>query len=1292
MRYIETEKQVVHFARKKFLAMAGAYCLGVFNDNFFKQAVLLIAVSSGLSHFQGYATVLFALPFILFSSYAGWLADKLPKKKVVIGSKALEVIAMLIGAIGLISGNWICILAMVFLMGAQSAFFNPALNGSIPELYPENYVPRANAILKLTTTLAILAGIALSGISLDQNWMETQVFPFGNLLVGCIVVFVAVIGFIISLGAYSRPASGNTTPLPWLGPISSIRDLSQIIRDRHLRTAIIADTFFYFLASLVVLTINVFGLEQLDITQTATSLMSMTLTLGICIGSILVARQMSMQTWSRHLVIAALGIGAGLAFAGLTIYMPVALQQWLLAGSLSVTGIAGGFFLIPVASFLQVHPAASQKGRVLATANFCCFVAILLSGFVFSLIHPACSPSTIMMMLGALACGAGILLLLFTSYSEETGRPVLGWLLRQILSLRYSIHVRGMNSLDLDDTKGVLFLPNHPAIIDPVIVMSCLYKNHSPRPLSDVDQVSKPVIRQIMKLVNPITLPDLHKHGRSGREKVREALDKVICHLRQGDRIILYPAGRLYRSAKEDLAGNSGVESILKKVPETQIVLVRTTGLWGSSFSRATSPAPSIFHNFRKLLWAVLANGIFFMPKREVTIELVKDGVTSSLPDRRTINAHLENFYNQKIQSNTYVPYFWWQGRRPRILEEPTSQKTKRNTDHIASTIKKQVITKLNDVVGYEVKENDSLAKDLAIDSLTLMELVAWLESEFGATINDSSALTTVEDCILAASNRTATGAEELQISKIAQQWFKNEKEPPRFEKGATIAEIFLNQAKKNPGKILFADQISGAKNYRNLLTAIFALRPCVENITEKNVGILLPASVVASTTYLTTILCGKTPVMFNWTSGIGNMAHGVKITKTKTILTVKKLYMKIEEQQGVDLSKLLVNWVFLDEVAASLTPFHKISALAKSYLLTKTLRKTKVSETAAILFTSGSESQPKAVPLTHQNILTNMVDFSSIVTFKENSSLLGMLPPFHSLGLVGTIILPLCMGLKTIFHANPTEPVILAKLIDEYKVSMTIGTPTFIDGILQSGSPRQLRNLELVFTGAEKCPSHIYNKLKAVSPKAVLCEGYGITECSPLVSINVPGHIKEGTIGSMLPSIEYAIVDPESNKRVPRNTKGLLLVRGKSIFNGYLNDTTGKGFLNFEGKRWYDTGDFVSEDRENILTFKGRQKRFIKLAGEMISLPAIENVLLKKYNDAETSGPSIAVEATAIDGHPEIVLFTTFNIERDLINMTLKNGGLSPLHNIRRVEKISEIPVLGTGKTDYRTLQQLLA
>jgi len=1276
-------------ARAKFIAMAISYCLGVFNDNYFKQAAMLMAVTAGLSQLQGTATILFALPFILFSSWAGWMADRFAKRSVVIWSKAVELVAMLIGAAGAITGNWFCIMTMLFLIGSQAAFFSPALNGSIPELYPVAYVPKANAILKLVTTLSILLGIATAGISLDRSPLRLGHLNPGALLVAVVVVLVAVLGLIASFGIHRRPAAAKGRPFPLFGPLSSLGDILSICADRQMLIALFADNFFYFLATIVVLTINTIGLKQLEFSQTVTSLLSVSLMLGVCLGSFLAARLVTMENWSRLLCQSAMGMAAGLFMAGATVLLPSSVRLIWIAVALAGTGISGGLFLIPVASYLQVRPADSEKGKVLATVNFSGFIGIMLAGTVFTGFDRIFSPAMAMICLGGFSLLAAWTIHLVKKPQFNPIPSILQCVFRFAIGLRYRVEVTGLADINRKDGKGILFLPNHQALIDPVILMSVLYPHFQPRPLADADQANMPGNRWVMQQARPITLPDLNKNGRDGKDRIKEALGEVASGLLAGDNILLYPSGRLCRSAREDMAGNSGVEYLLEKVPGVRTVLVRTTGLWGSTFSWGRGTEPSLHKNIGRYFRYLLANAFFFGPRRKVTIELVEDVSLPTMKGRQQINTVLEEFYNAQTQVNTHVPYYWWQGTTPQVLPEPERKKVSGDIARVPETTRQLVIDKISQLVGQEVSGEDRLANDLAMDSLTLMELATWLESEFGLPIDDLSALDTVNDCTLAAAGQILHTA-PAPDKPLPEKWFKDSGNRLSLDRQASITDLFLAQAKRSPDKIILADQLVGERTYRQVVTAIFVLKPILQKLPGEHIGIMLPASVTGSILYLATLFSGKTPVMINWTTGIGNVQHGLELTGVTTVVTARALYKKLTGQ-GVDLAAVSTDWLFLDEIVPKLPLQKKICAALQARFSVHTLKKVQVSQTATILFTSGSEARPKAVPLTHANIIANLRDFSSIVSFTDDHRLLGMLPPFHSLGLVGTIILPLCLGLKTVYHANPTESAILGSLIERYKVSIVIGTPTFLQGIIKAASKEQLHSLRLVFTGAEKCPDPTYQALKKINPSATLCEGYGITECSPLVSINRVEDPRPGTIGRVMPSMEYAIIDPETNSRVEIGRQGILLVRGPNIFGGYHQDGTGAGFQIFDEKSWYNTGDFVKEDGDGVLTFCGRKKRFIKLGGEMISLPSIESVLQASFAAGNGDGPALAVEATPTDERPEIVLFTTLAITREEANSKIKDAGLSPLHNIRIMREIDAIPVLGTGKTDYKLLQKMI-
>jgi MFS family permease len=411
-----TEQQQIKWARKRFIAMALTYFLGVFNDNFFKQAVLLLAVALGMSGVQGQATMLFSLPFVLFSAWGGWLADRFAKKNVVIGVKFLELTAMLVGAYGILTLNWTCVLTMVFLMGLQSTLFGPALNGAIPELYPREYVTKANALLKLVTTVAILLGMALAGFALDQHWYATAI-PFGRVLVAVTVVLVGVLGVICSLGVFSRPASGSREPFPWTGPLNSIKDLVLLKKDPLLLLAVCCDSFFYFTSLLAVLVINTLGLQQLGLSTSRTSLLSVALMVGVCVGSLAAARVTSHDRWTHVLLPGAAGMGASLIATGQLVAHGGGDQFSLLLGLLVLAGSFGGLFLIPVTSFIQVRPAADSKGRIIGVDNFLAFSCMLLAGMVFPYLDASLKPSGSMLLLGIVSIVAGCVIQLILRLS-----------------------------------------------------------------------------------------------------------------------------------------------------------------------------------------------------------------------------------------------------------------------------------------------------------------------------------------------------------------------------------------------------------------------------------------------------------------------------------------------------------------------------------------------------------------------------------------------------------------------------------------------------------------------------------------------------------------------------------------------------------------------------------------------------------------------------------------------------------------------------------------------------------
>lgn len=440
---------------------------------------------------------------------------------------------------------------------------------------------------------------------------------------------------------------------------------------------------------------------------------------------------------------------------------------------------------------------------------------------------------------------------------------------------------------------------------------------------------------------------------------------------------------------------------------------------------------------------------------------------------------------------------------------------------------------------------------------------------------------------------------------------------------------------------------------------------------------------------------------MLNWTTGPRNMRHCLRLAGVRHILSARALLDRLE---GSGLREAAgeagAAWLPLEDVAASLSPCLRLEAACRAFLSLAGIEgcsvPRKLSPLAAILFTSGSSAAPKGVPLSHGNILANCRDVAAILALDSHDAMLAMLPPFHTLGLTGNIVLPLCFGMPVVFHANPTEGARLDAVCRQWRPTLLVAAPTFLDGMLRQARPGDLTSLRVAFVGAEACPQRLYDDFVRLSGGGLLCEGYGVTECSPVISLNLPTDARTGTIGRALPSVRTAIVSVEEpRQRLAAGETGLLLVRGPNVFSGYLGQGSDGGpaspFLCLDGEDWYCTGDLVRADSGGHMTFAGRRERFVKLGGEMISLPQVEAVLGRHFMaPAGQEGPVLAVDALEEEGQTVLVLFTTLLLDRAQVNAVLRKEGLSALHMLHRVWRLAALPLLGSGKVDYRSLRAL--
>jgi len=383
--------------------MAATYCLGVFNDSFYRTGAMLMAVYAGHERMQGIVTAVFTVPYLLFAAPAGWLADRFSKRHVVIGAKFLEVAAMGLGAIGIVTGNWWFVLVMAFVMGSQSCLFSPALNGSIPELYPKEYVVTANAVLKVVVTASILLGVSASGAALKVATPWLGGVPAGRWIVAGGVIGIAALGVLMSFGVPRRPPANPKARFPWTGPLKTLEELRRISRDSLLALIIVVDAFAWFAGSVIIQVVNLLAKKQFGLGTDMAGYMNTAEMVGIAIGGLFAMRVARGERWHRVLPPAALLMGVFMGLLALLPELPAGLRLPGVFALLGAIGLAGGVLLIPCESFIQVRAKPHRKGAVLAAANFIIFTGLVLSGPVANELNELLPPTSIFAVLAVMS-------------------------------------------------------------------------------------------------------------------------------------------------------------------------------------------------------------------------------------------------------------------------------------------------------------------------------------------------------------------------------------------------------------------------------------------------------------------------------------------------------------------------------------------------------------------------------------------------------------------------------------------------------------------------------------------------------------------------------------------------------------------------------------------------------------------------------------------------------------------------------------------------------------------------
>jgi acyl-[acyl-carrier-protein]-phospholipid O-acyltransferase/long-chain-fatty-acid--[acyl-carrier-protein] ligase len=482
-------------------------------------------------------------------------------------------------------------------------------------------------------------------------------------------------------------------------------------------------------------------------------------------------------------------------------------------------------------------------------------------------------------------------------------------------------------------------------------------------------------------------------------------------------------------------------------------------------------------------------------------------------------------------------------------------------------------------------------------------------------------------------------------------------------------------------GKPILEDQERRPLTYTDIVRASFALGRKIAATTKpkEHVGVLLPSSAAAVVTFFALTAFGRVPAMLNFTAGIRNLRAAAKIAGIRTVLTSHRFIEQGKLHDIVDALEQSCAIVYLEDVRASIRTLDRLRAAADALLARQVRANLRGADTAVILFTSGSFGAPRGVALSHANLIANVSQVASHIDLDPSWVMFNPLPVFHCFGLTGGVLLPLLTGMKAFEYPSPLHVKLIPPLIRRTGASILLATDTFVNQYARSAEPGDLSGLRFIVCGAEKVREETHALIADRFGPIPVLEGYGATEASPVIAVNKPTDNRRNTVGALLPGIETRIEKVDGITR-----GGRLFVRGPNVMAGYLD---AEGQVEPPADGWHDTGDVVEMTDDGWITILGRVKRFAKIGGEMVSLTAAEDLAAGVWPGARHAVISLPDPKK---GERLVLVTDRHDAEVGRLLGYAKEIGASELAAPRRIVRVHDIPVLGSGKTDYVAIQRM--